>query len=119
MGKKYFCIKLLLVFAVSFVMMSCQIATIFTQPHPATKVDPKKWVELRIGMTKDQVVSLLGDPPCQHKRRVENEEKNEIVSYEFWEYNFCSGALAGPDPKAYVIYFDVEGKVSYIREPTE
>lgn len=79
---------------------------------PTTEINIEKWKSLKIGMTKEEVISLVGSPPFQ-----------KIVDgaiYEFWEYEYHASLLSdGPHPKAYVIYFNKDGKVAKMREPAE
>ena len=85
---------------------------------PTQNVDIEQWKRLKIGMTKMEVISLLGDSPSKHEFSVDSQERNENTN-EYWEYGYKSSLLAGPHPKAYVVFFNREGTVLRIRGPEE
>jgi outer membrane protein assembly factor BamE (lipoprotein component of BamABCDE complex) len=86
---------------------------------PTKKVNLAGWQKLEVGMTKQQVISLLGD--AASKRGPETTTMSDRVTYdpEYWEYNWTSGIpiLAHPHPKSYSVYFDKEGRLAGWREP--
>jgi len=119
----FLCIIIILGFIGSYIFLSSQIGHIvtgvFILPGPATKIDLNRWEQLRVGMTKDQVIELIGDASSKHKVAVGHDKNNvskKIEQNEFWEYNSHSSLFGGPHPRAYVIYFDSEGKVSFFRK---
>jgi len=90
-------------------------------PHAAAAVDPNAWKQVRTGMTKPQVLALLGEAP----RQMQGESSSVVAPrkaepFEFWEYGYVS-AFGAPVPhdRAYVVSFDHDGRVSSVREPIE
>ena len=89
------------------------------KPGPIMGVQPETWAKLQVGMTKQDVIALLGES----QRRVstgttEIDGKKEITRPEFWAYTWTEGLdLFGPSDKAHAIYFDSDGKVSTFRAP--
>ncbi|MBI4219741.1 MAG: hypothetical protein HY682_06315 [Chloroflexi bacterium] len=92
-------------------------------PGPIRSVSPGAWARLRVGMTKDEVVFLLGDAEVKS-----GPGKTEVAGRpalmtpelwpEFWEYNWTDGfPIFSPSDKAFVVYFDSQGRVSSFREP--
>jgi hypothetical protein len=80
--------------------------------YPAKPVDPEGWKRVHVGMTKDEVLGLLGEAP--HKGTEPGED-----SREYWEYGHVSSVFAPvPDNLGHVVYFDKQGLVSSTREPT-
>jgi hypothetical protein len=64
--------------------------------------------KIEIGMTKDQVESLIGS---------NNIVKKQNAAGDFWECGYTSGLTeTGPSPKAYVIWFKAN-KVETKRKP--
>ena len=90
---------------------------------PIKKVNLAGWEKLEQGMTKQQVIELLGDSERKSgPSKVtfgEGEEKEEISIPERWEYNYTIGIslFGGVHDKAYVVYFDKKGLLDYWREP--
>ena len=89
------------------------------KPGPIMSVQPEAWAKLQVGMTKQDVIALLGES----QRRVstgttEIDGKKEITRPEFWAYTWTEGLdLFGPSDKAHAVYFDSDGKVSSFRAP--
>jgi hypothetical protein len=89
-----------------------QIAEEIIKPRPLPGVVAQRWAQLKVGMTKEEVQKLLGDPPS--KSVVSNASSRS----EFWEWGFTYGLL-GPvaHEKAFAVYFDPDGKVSSFHSP--
>jgi len=90
-------------------------------PHPAAAVNPDAWKQLHTGMTKQQVLALLGEAPRQMQGESSKVGAPKIIEpWEFWEYGYVS-AFGAPIPhdRAYAVYFDQDGRVSSFREPID
>ncbi len=89
------------------------------EPGPIMGVQPEAWAKLQVGMTKQDVIALLGE--SQRKigpTTTETDGKKEIVMPEFWAYTWSEGLdIFGPSDKAHAVYFDSDGKVSSFRAP--
>jgi len=97
-----------------------RIAANVVGPHATRCVETQAWTHLRIGMSREAVIALLGDAPSKRQSSSKSAGEDEAVKIEYWEYNYASGVGASaPHPKAYVVYFDRTGKVSGFRPPTE
>ena len=88
----------------------------FFEAGPTNKIKTENWEKLKIGMTKKEVIDLLGDSPSKHIISVHSPEKSSNA-FEFWEYEYRSSPISIPHPKAYVVYFNQKGLVSKLREP--
>lgn len=88
----------------------------FFAPGQTSRIKTENWAKVKIGMTKKEVVDVLGDSPSKHVISVDSSKKKSNT-LEFWEYEYRSSLLSEPHPKAYVIYFTKEDLVSKIREP--
>ena len=87
------------------------IAEAMAKGYPAPPVDPESWIRVRVGMTKDEVRRMLGDPP-HGGSEVWDEHR------DYWEYGHVSSAFAPiPDNRGHVVYFDKQGRVSSTRAP--
>jgi len=95
----------------------------YLTPGPIRSVDPEGWKQLCTGMTKQEVVVALGDPQAKKtegpRTITTNGETTTTPRVEYWEYNWSGGMLGDPHGKAYVVYFDEEGRVKSFREPIE
>lgn len=88
------------------------------KPHAIKAVRPEAWAELRVGMTKKEVIKLLGDSPGKGGPNTLEACGKKVTLPEFWEYNWTDGlAIFEPATKAYAVYFDAQGKVSKFRAP--
>ena len=89
------------------------------KPGPIMGVQPEAWAKLQVGMTKQDVIALLGESPCQVGLGTrETDGKKEIMTPEFWAYTWTEGMdIFGPSDKAHAVYFDSDGKVSSFRAP--
>ena len=94
------------------------------------------WDKLKIGMNKDEVVELLGEPPSKSLPRFD-ENKSWLwldnvlgvilldilfdieIGIERWEYGKFEllENLLKPSDKAFVVYFDFVGTVIHFRRP--
>ena len=102
--------------------IGAEIAKRMMEPYALSTVDMQAWTGLTIGMTKEEVIALLGDPPAKNKEE-RNAEQNytdeELDRLEFWTWNYTYGLFVPvPHPKAYVVYFDQAGRISGFRAPT-
>ena len=89
------------------------IAQAMLKGYPAPSVDAERWRQVHVGMSKNQVAALLGEPP--HKG-----SELGADSQEYWEYGHVSSAFAPvPDNRGHVVYFDKQGRVSSSRDPTQ
>jgi len=88
---------------------------------PAKRVNLAGWAKLEKGMTRKQVIHLLGDSHNKAGASTFTIGDDEFETSERWEYNWTVGIpLFGEvHPKAYVVYFDVDGKLATWREPIE
>jgi outer membrane protein assembly factor BamE (lipoprotein component of BamABCDE complex) len=87
------------------------IAQGMAKGYPAKPVDPESWSRVRVGMTKDEVRGILGDPP-HGGSEVWDEHR------DYWEYGHVSSVFAPiPDNRGHVVYFDKQGRVSSTRAP--
>jgi hypothetical protein len=88
---------------------------------PTKNANLSGWTKLEEGMTKDQVISLLGDSWAKSGPGSFTLGGTTNTTPERWEYNWKIGlGLFGQvHPKAYVVYFDQDGKLSSWREPIE
>jgi hypothetical protein len=91
-----------------------EIAEGLMKPHTLAAVDTQRWSQLKVGMTKEEVRKLLGEAPAT------SVSSNASSRVEFWEWGFSYGlGVHAPHEKAFVIYFDPEGKVSSFHAPQE
>lgn len=81
---------------------------------PTSNVNIENWRKIKIGMTKEQVIILIGNSPSQHSIPNNNDS---CASSVFWEYGYQS--LLGPHEKAYVVFFNSDGLVSALQEPND
>jgi hypothetical protein len=97
------------------------VAEQITGPHPVRNVDTQAWASLQVGMTQQRVIEILGDAPSKHKSEPSQMgTTQDSDQLEFWEYNYSYGLFAPvPHPKAYVIYFDQDQKVTSFRGPAD
>jgi len=88
---------------------------------PTAQVKVEGWPKLQTGMSKDEVASLLGPSSCKTKVESNDKDGKASITMDFWEYNWTGGLslIASAHPKAYVVYFDKDGKLSSWREPLE
>jgi outer membrane protein assembly factor BamE (lipoprotein component of BamABCDE complex) len=88
-------------------------------PGPIMGVQPEAWAKLQVGMTKQDVIALLGESQRQvGPTTTETDGKKEIMMPEFWAYTWTEGLdLFVPSDKAHAVYFDSDGKVSSFRAP--
>ena len=111
-----------------FCLTGC--ATVMSPPKYATN-----WSQLEVGMTKEKVVALLGEPPSRvapiepdpqsDRSLLENLAGAVIVKTLFdgwlerWHYGHFEffENLFRPSDKAYVVYFNGQGKVVKFRRP--
>ena len=80
-------------------------------------VTPEAWREMRTGMTKGEVIQLLGYSECvMSGSSIVN--GHETIRPEIWQYNWTDGSSSlTPSDKAFVVYFDQTGKVLAFRPP--
>jgi hypothetical protein len=91
-----------------------EIAEGLMKPGPLAAVDTQRWSQLKVGMTKEEVKILLGEAPAT------SVSSNASSRVEFWEWGYSYGlGTHKAHEKAFVIYFDPEGKVSSFRSPQE
>jgi hypothetical protein len=88
---------------------------------PTTEVNLAGWQKLEKGMTKPQVVNLLGDSSVKYGPGTYTLGGATNTTPETWEYNWTVGFswLGEVHPKAYVVYFGDDGKLALWREPLE
>ena len=92
-----------------------------TGPLALREVDTAAWARVHVGMTQQKVIQILGDAPSKRKTDPSQAStKQDLDRFEFWEYNYSYGFSASvPHPRAYVIYFDQDGKVASLGVPTQ
>ncbi len=117
MGKMYFknFLHLIVIILTSYLFFGC-FADVLLKPGPTNNINPTDWEKIKIGMSKEQVKKILGDYPSQKKISVGDSDKSTL---DFWEYNYRSSPLSGPNPKAYVVFFNEEGLVCNLRAPID
>lgn len=91
-------------------------------PHALPSVSEQGWQQMSVGMTKAQVMALLGDSAAKHDPATTTVNgKTVAISKEYWEYNWTDGvslaALLAPSDKAYVVYCGSDGTVTSFRRP--
>ena len=90
----------------------------FFGPRPIPGVQPEAWAKLQVGMTKQEVIALLGEPPSRTgPGTTEADGKKEPTSIEFWQYTWWDGLFSGPSDKAHVLYFHPDGTLFLFRGP--
>ena len=92
-----------------------QFSDFLFSPGPATAVNLDGWRSMRVGMRKEEVTQLLGDSSSKHELKIRGDEFSS--TQYFWQYNYKSGVFQGPDPRAYVVFFDSNGIVISFRAP--
>ncbi len=116
--------KMILLSVLSFVLLSGLAAFVYLEffwkldlfppEHPIKAVKTEGWPKINVGMTKQQVAALLGEAEEQGSLGISRGGKKEEPS-EWWAYNW-SGSL-GPSSRAYVVYFDSQGRVYSFSSP--
>jgi hypothetical protein len=88
---------------------------------PTKQVNLEGWAKLKEGMTREQVIDLLGDSSTKWGPGTFTIGDDEYATSERWEYNWTIGfsLFGGVHPKAYVVYFDENGHLASWREPLE
>ncbi len=90
-------------------------------PHKVAVVDDQAWQRLRIGMSKQEVVQLLGEAPRRvgPTSVVGGQPSAAETLPEFWEYGFVAAfGTPVPDARSYVVLFASDGRVTAFRKPT-
>jgi len=102
-----------------FQIVKHNVSSWLFEPRPIMGVQPEAWAKLQVGMTKQDVIALLGESPHRvGPGTTETDGKKEITTPEFWAYTWTEGLdLFGPSDKAHAVYFDSDGKVSSFRAP--
>jgi hypothetical protein len=97
------------------------VAEIVRHPREAAAVSGDAWRQVRTGMSKAEVVALLGDAPGQARYEPAGAAGPEPAQpSERWEYGWVSAFGAPiPDSRAYVVWFGPDAKVSSLRGPTQ
>jgi hypothetical protein len=91
------------------------LAQAMLQGYATRGVEREAWKRVRVGMTKHEVEALLGEAPCKRTTRQEHVAGGQ----DWWEYGHVSSIFApAPDNRSYVVYFDSDGRVASISEPT-
>jgi hypothetical protein len=91
------------------------ISKIIFDPGMSNAVNLDGWQKMKVGLTQDEVIRLLGDSTS--KKQISLKGEHIMSTQNFWEYNYQSGAFQGPNPKAYVVFYDSKGFVVSFREP--
>ncbi len=102
----------------STLLLGCAHQNIFDE-RPTKRVNLAGWRKLKVGMTKQQVISLLGDAASKTPPGSMTMDKEVISLPELWEYNWQSGLnlFGNPHPKSYAVRFDKDGRLSSWYEP--
>jgi hypothetical protein len=112
-------ISLVVIFGLSYAIYEWKVTQNFAKgifgPGKITAVNLDGWEKMRVGMTQEEVIKLLGDSSSKRKFTVSGD--NFSSTQRFWEYNYKSGILQSPDPRAYVVFFDSKGIVTSFRAP--
>ena len=93
------------------------LAHTILEPGKIQTVNVDGWKMMKVGLTKGEVIKLLGDSAS--KRQIDVNDDGFSSTQQFWEYNYKSGVFQGPDSRAYVVYFNSEGVVTSFREPQD
>jgi hypothetical protein len=88
------------------------------------------WSRLRVGMTREQVGELLGDPSSRHRPKYSEEERlgaaasGGAIVTERWQYgdtlsSLATGALMPreADERTWCVFFGPDGKLTEFRGP--
>lgn len=88
---------------------------------PASKPDPKAWQRIHIGLSREEVMAILGQPATKTKSNSpDGTGTRSNSSHEWWEYGYSSPIGTGAvDPRAYALFFDGTGHVTSFQEPSE
>jgi outer membrane protein assembly factor BamE (lipoprotein component of BamABCDE complex) len=106
--------------AISLICISCYTGTDLFKPRPIVSVKPEAWAQLRVGMSKEAVIHLLGNSPAKYGPSTMEACYQKINIPEFWQYNWTDAMNFGrPSDKAYVVYFDASNQVSRFRAPLD
>lgn len=85
------------------------------RPHSLPTVDLSAWRKLKIGMTKKEVESLIGEAES-----ISNYITEDGSETETWQYGWSEGMLPElldkPSDRAYLVTF-ADGKLISLREP--
>lgn len=112
---------LILILTSALGMSGCSsyVASHMFREGPTTKVNLAGWHKLEVGMTKQQVTSLLGNAASKSGPGTTTMSGKTTYNHEFWEYNWTSGItiFPHPHPKSYHVYFDRHGKLASWGEP--
>lgn len=115
-----------------FLLLLCSAGCTTAPAGPPRHV--RNWDQLRHGMTSQQVIDLLGDPPDQAgPMTVATQPATSPLEaiarvlileafdgrYERWHYGEfgLTENILSPSPRAYVVYFDSAGRVVRYRRP--
>ena len=94
-----------------------QLTEALLKPHPIRSVDAAAWSKLTLGMTKDEVVSIIGESSDISRRTTPDGSETET-----WQYGWSDGMLPEllkePSPRAYLVTFDSEERVASLTEPS-
>ena len=85
-------------------------------------VDQVRFESVEIGMSKDQVREILGQPSSTYQR--ETDASGRMLRLERWQYGDTLSTLATgavfsrhPDRHVWVVYFDADDQVLDVSEP--
>jgi hypothetical protein len=85
-------------------------------------VDKVRFESVEIGMSKDQVREILGQPSSTYQR--ETDASGRMLRLERWQYGDTLSTLATgavfsrhPDRHVWVVYFDADDQVLDVSEP--
>lgn len=101
--------------------LSAAFADALMKGGPAPKPDPKAWQRIRVGLSREEVLAILGQPATKMKQ---NPPADAAVPpsalLEWWEYGYSSPiGTDAVDPRAYALFFDESGRVKSFQEPSE
>lgn len=88
---------------------------------PAPKPDPEAWQRIRVGLSREVVLAILGQPATKMKPNPPaSAETRSNFSHEWWEYGYSSPiGTSAVDPRAYAIFFDHTDRVTSFQVPSE
>ena len=80
----------------------------FLGEGPIKNVNLGGWEHLQKGMTKKEVIQLIGDSHSKIGPRVLETKETQYKSLEYWEYGWSKGIqdMGSVSDKSYIIYFD-------------
>jgi len=97
--------------------ISAAFADALMKGGPAPKPGLRAWQQIRVGLSREEVLAILGEPATKMKP---NSPADAATNAEWWEYGYSSPVTnMTVDARAYAIFFDGSGHVTSFQEPSE